>query len=212
MQDVTNEVGCGYMWDGEALEVFVFDEPYMIYRDWRRITKALLARGEGPKLPKSKTARALREPLLDYEGDTAVEMDVRSRAFTHSGCGRTHDGCTSEKPISWALHLLRHACISPRARPWSHLQWRNSSVPPRYFAIQPHINLVDTSDTHVSARDDEVLKFWNALKARSSITRCTHITVVHSNQLPEHVESLEAYKVQAAGSLGQRLSRVYLAA
>ena len=34
-----------------------FDEPYMMYRDWREITKALLARGEGVKLPKSKMAR-----------------------------------------------------------------------------------------------------------------------------------------------------------
>ena len=34
-----------------------FDEPYMMYRDWREITKALLARGEGAKLPKSKMAR-----------------------------------------------------------------------------------------------------------------------------------------------------------
>ena len=34
-----------------------FDEPYMMYRDWREITKALLARGEGAKLQKSKMAR-----------------------------------------------------------------------------------------------------------------------------------------------------------
>ncbi|KAI9453840.1 RNA ligase-domain-containing protein [Lactarius psammicola] len=34
-----------------------FDEPYMMYRDWREITKALLARGESANLPKSKMAR-----------------------------------------------------------------------------------------------------------------------------------------------------------
>ena len=34
-----------------------FDEPYMMYRDWREITKTLLARGEGANLPKSKMAR-----------------------------------------------------------------------------------------------------------------------------------------------------------
>ena len=34
-----------------------FDEPYMMYRDWREITKALLSRGESAKLPKSKMAR-----------------------------------------------------------------------------------------------------------------------------------------------------------
>ena len=32
------------------------DEPYMMYRDWRGITEALLSRGESAKLPKSKMA------------------------------------------------------------------------------------------------------------------------------------------------------------
>ncbi len=31
-----------------------FDEPYMMYRGWREITKSLLARGESAKLPKCK--------------------------------------------------------------------------------------------------------------------------------------------------------------
>ena len=34
-----------------------FDEPYMMYRDWREITKSLLSRGESAKLPKNKMKR-----------------------------------------------------------------------------------------------------------------------------------------------------------
>src|ERR1700722_13220024 len=34
-----------------------FDEPYMMYRDWREITKSLLSKGEGANLPKNKMAR-----------------------------------------------------------------------------------------------------------------------------------------------------------
>jgi len=34
-----------------------FDEPYMMYRDWREITKSLLSKGENAKLPKNKMAR-----------------------------------------------------------------------------------------------------------------------------------------------------------
>jgi tRNA ligase len=34
-----------------------FDEPYMMYRDWREITKALLSRGESANLPKNKMTR-----------------------------------------------------------------------------------------------------------------------------------------------------------
>jgi tRNA ligase len=34
-----------------------FDEPYMMYRDWREITKALLSRGESANLPKNKMKR-----------------------------------------------------------------------------------------------------------------------------------------------------------
>ena len=34
-----------------------FDEPYMMYRDWREITKSLLSRGESANLPKNKMKR-----------------------------------------------------------------------------------------------------------------------------------------------------------
>ena len=34
-----------------------FDEPYMMYRDWREITKSLLSKGESAKLPKNKMVR-----------------------------------------------------------------------------------------------------------------------------------------------------------
>ena len=44
--------------DGSSFFFLVkFDEPYMMYRDWREITKALLSRGESAKLPKSKMGR-----------------------------------------------------------------------------------------------------------------------------------------------------------
>ncbi len=34
-----------------------FDEPYMMYRDWREITKSLLSKGDRANLPKNKMAR-----------------------------------------------------------------------------------------------------------------------------------------------------------
>jgi tRNA ligase len=34
-----------------------FDEPYMMYRDWREITKSILSKGENANLPKNKMAR-----------------------------------------------------------------------------------------------------------------------------------------------------------
>ncbi|KAF8258772.1 hypothetical protein EI94DRAFT_1707682 [Lactarius quietus] len=68
------EVGRSCTWNGETPESFVvsttlrsrktptcghlkLDEPYMMYRDWREKTKALLAHGESTKLPKNKMAR-----------------------------------------------------------------------------------------------------------------------------------------------------------
>jgi len=85
-----DEVSRSGTWNGKALEGFVvcttirvaavtdasplpyangsfffkvkFDEPYMVYRDWREITKALLTRSKGAKLLKSKMA--LPEPKV----------------------------------------------------------------------------------------------------------------------------------------------------
>jgi tRNA ligase len=34
-----------------------FDEPYMMYRDWREVTKSLLSKGDRANLPKNKMAR-----------------------------------------------------------------------------------------------------------------------------------------------------------
>jgi tRNA ligase len=103
VQDVkafTDEIGRTSTWNGEALEGFVvrttvrssssdapppyaagssfffkvkFDEPYMMYRDWREITKALLSRGESAKLAKSKMARPETQVYVKW-----VKKDIKN--------------------------------------------------------------------------------------------------------------------------------------
>ncbi|KAI0260323.1 RNA ligase-domain-containing protein [Gloeopeniophorella convolvens] len=43
-----------------------FDEPYMMYRDWREITKVLLSRGESARLPKNKMKRAETQVYVEW--------------------------------------------------------------------------------------------------------------------------------------------------
>jgi tRNA ligase len=43
-----------------------FDEPYMMYRDWREITKKLLSRGENAKLPQNKMKRSETRTYVEW--------------------------------------------------------------------------------------------------------------------------------------------------
>jgi hypothetical protein len=43
-----------------------FDEPYMMYRDWREIIKSLLSRGENAKLPKDKMKRSETKTYVEW--------------------------------------------------------------------------------------------------------------------------------------------------
>ncbi|KAF8262337.1 RNA ligase-domain-containing protein [Lactarius quietus] len=109
----TDEVGRSRTWNGEPLEGFIvsatvrsskpleapppradgssfffkvkFDESFMMYRDWREIKKAILARGEGAKLPKSNIARAEAKVYVKW-----VREEIKEHAKLFDGYTKGH--------------------------------------------------------------------------------------------------------------------------
>lgn len=74
-----------------------FDEPYMMYRDWREITKALLARGEGANLPKSKMARPETKVYVKW-----VKDEIKRQPALFDGYTRGHGIiATRERFLRW---------------------------------------------------------------------------------------------------------------
>ena len=74
-----------------------FDEPYMMYRDWREITKALLARGEGANLPKSKMARPETKVYVQW-----VKDDIKNNPDLFDGYVKGHGIiATRERFLRW---------------------------------------------------------------------------------------------------------------
>lgn len=124
VKSFTEEVGRSGKWNGEALEGFVvrttvrsssssapppyasgssfffkvkFDEPYMMYRDWREITKALLARGESAKLAKSKMARPETQVYVKW-----VRKDIKNHPELFDGYTKGHGIiATRERFLRW---------------------------------------------------------------------------------------------------------------
>ncbi|KAH9025091.1 RNA ligase-domain-containing protein [Lactarius pseudohatsudake] len=107
VQDVktfTEEIGRNGTWNGKALEGFVvfffkvkFDEPYMMYRDWREITKALLTRGEGANLPKSKMARSETKAYVKW-----VKEEIKKHPELFKGYTKGHGIiATHERFLRW---------------------------------------------------------------------------------------------------------------
>jgi tRNA ligase len=123
----TDEIGRNGTWNGEALEGFVvrttvvrsgtsaadarppyvagssfffkvkFDEPYMMYRDWREITKALLARGEGANLPKSKMTRPETKVYVKW-----VRNEIKRHPALFDGYAKGHGViATRERFLRW---------------------------------------------------------------------------------------------------------------
>ncbi|KAH8980403.1 RNA ligase-domain-containing protein [Lactarius akahatsu] len=74
-----------------------FDEPYMMYRDWREITKALLARGEGANLPKSKMARSETKVYVKW-----VKDEIKKHPELFEGYTKGHGIiATRERFLRW---------------------------------------------------------------------------------------------------------------
>jgi tRNA ligase len=123
----TDEVGRSGTWNGEALEGFVvrttvgssspdrrdarppyavgssfffkvkFDEPYMMYRDWREITKSLITRGEGANLPKSKMARPETKVYVKW-----VRDEIKKHPELFDGYTKGHGIiATRERFLRW---------------------------------------------------------------------------------------------------------------
>jgi len=74
-----------------------FDEPYMMYRDWREITKSLLARGESAKLPKSKMARPETKVYVKW-----VKEEIKRHPALFDGFTQGHGIiATRERFLRW---------------------------------------------------------------------------------------------------------------
>ena len=74
-----------------------FDEPYMMYRDWREITKALLSRGESAKLPKSKMARPETQVYVKW-----VKGEIMNHPELFDGYSKGHGIiATRERFLKW---------------------------------------------------------------------------------------------------------------
>jgi tRNA ligase len=74
-----------------------FDEPYMMYRDWREITKSLLSKGESAKLPKNKMARPETKTYLAW-----VKGEIKRNPSLFEGYMKGHGIiATRERFLEW---------------------------------------------------------------------------------------------------------------
>ncbi|KAH9961179.1 RNA ligase-domain-containing protein [Russula compacta] len=62
-----------------------FDEPYMMYRDWREITKSLLSKGESASLPKNKMKRPETKTYVQW-----VRREIKNRPKLFEGYAKGH--------------------------------------------------------------------------------------------------------------------------
>ena len=74
-----------------------FDEPYMMYRDWREVTKSLLSRGESAKLPKNKMKRPETKVYVDW-----VRREIKNHPELFEGYSKGHGIIsTRERFLEW---------------------------------------------------------------------------------------------------------------
>jgi tRNA ligase len=74
-----------------------FDEPYMMYRDWREITKSLLSKGESAKLPKNKMERPETKTYVAW-----VKGDIKRNPSLFEGYSKGHGIiATRERFLEW---------------------------------------------------------------------------------------------------------------
>ena len=74
-----------------------FDEPYMMYRDWREITKSLLSKGENANLPKNKMARPETKTYVTW-----VKGEIKSNPSLFEGYTKGHGIiATRERFLEW---------------------------------------------------------------------------------------------------------------
>jgi tRNA ligase len=74
-----------------------FDEPYMMYRDWREITKSLLSRGEDANLPKNKMKRPETQVYVDW-----VRGEIKKHPKLFEGYTKGHGIiATRERFLEW---------------------------------------------------------------------------------------------------------------
>ena len=74
-----------------------FDEPYMMYRDWREITKSLISKGESAKLPKNKMARPETKTYVAW-----VKGEIKRNPSLFEGYTKGHGIiATRERFLEW---------------------------------------------------------------------------------------------------------------
>ncbi|KAI0250856.1 RNA ligase-domain-containing protein [Lactifluus subvellereus] len=74
-----------------------FDEPYMMYRDWREITKSLLSRGESANLPKNKMKRPETKVYVEW-----VRGEIKRHPTLFEGYVKGHGIiATRERFLEW---------------------------------------------------------------------------------------------------------------
>jgi tRNA ligase len=74
-----------------------FDEPYMMYRDWREITKSILSKGESAKLPKNKMARPETKTYVAW-----VKGEIKRNPSLFEGYTKGHGTiATRERFLEW---------------------------------------------------------------------------------------------------------------
>jgi tRNA ligase len=74
-----------------------FDEPYMMYRDWREITKSLLFRGDRANLPKNKMKRPETKTYLQW-----VRREIKDHPTLFEGYTKGHGIiATRERFLEW---------------------------------------------------------------------------------------------------------------
>jgi len=86
-----------YAPDSSSFFKIKFDEPYVMYRDWREITKSLLSRGESAKLPKNKMKRPETKIYVEW-----ARREIKNHPKLFEGYSKVHGIIsTRERFLEW---------------------------------------------------------------------------------------------------------------
>ena len=130
------------------------------------------------------------EPLIENEADATIEMDI-GEDLEHS-LARAIDGIVRELGLPRPdAERVGVALAKVRGYKSVHTASRKTKAKadPRYFGFLAEIDFVEALEAHISRHKEQgaagpLYELWDALKRDQRITRQPHVTIVHTNQLP----------------------------
>lgn len=134
------------------------------------------------------------EELDDSEVDITVEMSIEDTL--KQAVDKAVDACVSvlgltrpsQEQIDEALQIA--IGYTPKTKKTADSKKEAKSTP-RYFGLLPEVDLVATLGPLFSAAGKDKKAFWDDLVKKDRITKRPHVTITHSNSLPDEGELWE---------------------